>query len=65
MKHAEVITKGEENQLWDSEQFGINTPGSLQNAVFYYNGKKFCLRGGEERRQLDVACLQPRRLCVS
>ena len=54
VKHAEVITKDEENQLWDSGVIGIDSPTSLQNAVFYYNGKNFCLRGGEECRQLMI-----------
>ena len=58
VKHAEVITKDKENQLWDSGQLGVDTPRSLQNAVFYYNGKKFCLRGGEECRQLRISQLQ-------
>ena len=55
VKHAEIITKDEENQLWESGELGTKTPRSLQNAVFYYNGKNFCLRGGEECRQLKVS----------
>ena len=45
VKRAEVFTKQEENQLWES---GTKHPKALQNAVFYYNGKSFCLRGGVE-----------------
>ena len=40
VKHAEVITRDEENQLWDSGELGITNPRSLQNTVLYYNGKK-------------------------
>ena len=58
VKHAEVITKDEENQLWDSGVIGIDSPRSLQNAVSYYNGKNFCLRGGEECRQLKISQIQ-------
>ena len=32
--------------------FGCSTPKSLQRAVFYYIGKCFCIRGGEEQRKL-------------
>ena len=31
---------------------GVHTPNSLFRAVFYYNGKVFCLRGGNEHRFL-------------
>ena len=58
VRHAEVITKDEENQLWDSGVIGTDSPRSLQNAVFYYNGKNFCLRGGEECRQLKISQIQ-------
>ena len=58
VKHAEVITRDEEDQLWDSGELGITNPRSLQNAVFYYNGKNFCLRGGEECRQLKISQLE-------
>ena len=43
VKRAEVITKQEENQLWESGELGTKHPKALQNAVFYYNGKSFCL----------------------
>ena len=32
---------------------GLDTPASLQNAVFYTVGKMFCLRGGQEHRDLQ------------
>ena len=58
MKHAEVITKEEEVQLWESGELGTKDPKALQNAVFYYNGKNFCLRGGVEHRELKVTQLE-------
>ena len=58
MRHAEVVTKDEKNQLWDTGVIGTDSPRSLQNAVFYYNGKNFCLRGGEECRQLKISQIQ-------
>ena len=32
---------------------GTKTPQALFNAVFYYNGKNLCLRGGETSTQLS------------
>jgi hypothetical protein len=58
VKLAEVITKQDENQLWDSGELGTKHPKALQNAVFYYNGKNFCLRGGVEHRELKISQLQ-------
>ena len=52
VRHAEVITADEENVLWSSGVIGTDTPVSLQRAVFYYVGKRFCIRGGEEQRRL-------------
>lgn len=54
-KHTEIITKKEENLLWRSGVLGLNTPRALLNAVFYYNGKNFCLRGGQEHRDLKLS----------
>ena len=31
---------------------GKSTPSSLQNAIFFYCGVLFCLRGGAEHREL-------------
>ncbi len=52
VRQAEVITREVENMLWESGQLGTSTPKALSNAVFYYNGKSFCLRGGMENRKL-------------
>ena len=54
-KHAEIITKEEEQKLWESGVMGIGDPKSLLRAIFYYNGKNFCLRGGQEHRQLKLS----------
>ena len=56
VKH--VITKQDEVQLWESGELGTKDPKALQNAVFYYNGKNFCLRGGVEHRELKVTQLE-------
>ena len=57
-KKAEIITPEEEDHLWNSGVLGIETPKALLNAVFYYNGKNFHLRGGEEHRFLHLSQLQ-------
>lgn len=54
-KHTEIITKDEENLLWASGVLGLDTPRALLNAVFYYSGKNFCLRGGQEHRDLKIS----------
>ena len=54
-KHsAEPFTIDDENKLWSLGVVGTNTPVSLLRAVFYYNGKNFCLRG-EEHRNLKLS----------
>ena len=52
VKHASIVSKDEANVLWEQGVLGIDTPKSLLRAVFYYNGKNFCLRGGKEHRCL-------------
>ena len=54
-KHAEPFNKDEENSLWKSGVMGTHTPQALFNAIFYYNGKGCCLRGGEEHRNLKLS----------
>ena len=49
--HAAIISEAEEEKLWTTGIIGITTPLSLQRAVFYYIGKRFFVRGGEEQRQ--------------
>ena len=38
--------------LWETGVLGCRTPKALQRSVFFYVGKSFCLRGGEEQCQL-------------
>ena len=52
---ADVVTAEEEQRLWESGVFSTETPEGLQNAVFYYNGVNFVLRGGEEHRSLKLS----------
>ena len=42
VKHAEVITKEEEVQLWESGELGTKDPKALKNAVFHYNKIPSC-----------------------
>ena len=49
VQHTQVFTPVEEQSLWDSGVLGVK---SLQRAVFFYIGKRFCIRGGEEQRSL-------------
>ena len=46
------FTCEEEQRLWDSGVMGIASPKALQRAVFFYIGKRFCLRGGDEQRNM-------------
>lgn len=55
--HTEGISR-EEDELWSSGVLNINTPLGLLRAVFYYNGKCLCLRGGQEHRCLKLSQLK-------
>ena len=57
VRHTEIITKAEEDKLWDSGVMGVSTPRSLQNAAFFVVGKMFSLRGGVEHRNLKLSQL--------
>ena len=52
ISHTPLISDEEETQLWKSEVLCTSTPKGLQRAVFYYVGKCFCIRGGQEQRSL-------------
>ena len=58
MKHASIISTEEEEALWEQGILGCDNPKSLLRAVFYLNGKNFCLRGGSEHRNLKLSQLQ-------
>ena len=36
VRHTEVISKSEEQTLWESHILGVENPKTLQNAVFYF-----------------------------
>ena len=54
-RQTEAFSKTEEEKLWDSGVLGSNNPNSLLRDVFYLNGRNFCLRGGEEQRNLRIS----------
>ena len=56
-KHTPMITIEEENILWEKGVLNTSSPHGLLNAVFYYNGKNFILRGGQEHRDLKLSML--------
>ena len=45
VRHANIVTKEEENLLWSEGVLNRSTPLGLLRAVFYSNGEVFCLRG--------------------
>lgn len=57
-KQAAIISSNEERQLWASGVFSTSNPQGLLNAIFFYNGMNFVLRGGEEHRSLTIPQLQ-------
>ena len=58
VKHASVVSCEEENALWAADVLGTNNPTALLRAVFFLNGKNFCLCGGSEHRNLKLSQLQ-------
>jgi len=50
-----VILMNEEDKLWTSGMLSMDSPIGLLRAVFFYNGKHFCLRGGQEQRNLKLS----------
>ena len=57
-RRAQVITQDIETKLWETGVLGFHSPQSLLNAVFYYNGKFFCLRGVSEHVKLRFSQIQ-------
>ena len=51
-KSAKVITKADEDELWELGVLNCTSAEGLQKAIFYYVGKVCCLRGGEEQKNL-------------
>ena len=57
-KPTEVLTREDEERLWESGILSTDTPDSLSNAVFFLNGKNFCLHGGTDHRKLTFSQLK-------
>ena len=58
VKHAETISPEEEDKLWTTGTLTTATPKGLLSAAFYTVGKSFCLRGGQEHRNLKLSQLK-------
>ena len=62
-KEAEALMKDEEESLWESGVLSTENLKGLLHAVFFLNGKNFCLQWGEEHHQLKlsqvVRCTDP------
>ena len=48
-RQSEIRSRSEEEQLWDTETLGVDSPLALQYAVFFYNGFEFCSPRGASR----------------
>lgn len=51
---SEVISRQEEETLWEAGQLGSDNPTQLLNTLFYMNGLHFAMRGGDEHRSLQL-----------
>lgn len=49
---AEPITDQEIEKLWESKQFGLSTPDSIINTLWFYSTVHFGLRGSNEHRDM-------------
>ena len=54
LKATPVMNPDDERKLWTSGVLNLTTPTGLLKAVFFYNGKNFCLRGWQEQRNLKL-----------
>ena len=55
IKATPVMNPDDERKLWTSGVLSLSTPIGLLRAVFFYNGKNSCLRGGQEQRNLKLS----------
>jgi hypothetical protein len=51
-KQAEVISEGTENQLWETNLLGEDSPTKLQETLLFCLGLNLALRSGQEHRNL-------------
>ena len=58
LKATAVLFGDDEKKLCDTKVLNLETPIGLLCAVFFYNGKNFCLRGGVEQRNLNLSQFQ-------
>ena len=54
-KATPLLSPTKEAVLWEEGVLSLGNPTGLLNAVFFYNGKNFCLRGGVEHRSLKLS----------
>ena len=57
VRSTSIISDDEEHQLWSCGILGTDSPLTLLRTVFFYVGKRFCIRGGEEQRNLGPSQL--------
>jgi hypothetical protein len=57
-QETSVVSQDDEDKLWENGVINLTTPQGLLNAVFFYNGKNFCLRGGQEHKDLKFSQFQ-------
>ena len=65
MKATPALSDIEEAKFWDTGVIGTADPTALLHAVFFYNGKNFCLRGGVEHRKLKISQLKRDKSVIS
>ena len=58
VNRTKPLSPEDEDQLWVTGVLNPNTPEGLLNCVFFYNGKNFCLRGGQEHRDMKFSQLK-------
>ena len=56
-KQSEIISRSEEEILWEKGVLDRKTLLGLLNTVFYYNGINFVLRGEQEHRDFKISLL--------
>ena len=54
MASYDAVTENDEVQMWEKKVFDMNTAKGLSYAAFFYVGKVFGLRGGQEHHSLQV-----------